>query len=490
MFAAVATHKSSFNPILSSTTKMMNALLVERDWLAQEVMHHLLGLPLVESSRIVVPINVRSPEQQNLLLEIQNGSFQKRGKSWLEKYFDRMSCIPGKGVNLDQITFFDFVQHCDIQKGRLIRRPQARPRILRLYPLYSAIPDEDGYEDYCRVKLMLHHPFQDYKDIQGNFSSYRAALLDCDNRGFYHPQDPLDPLDEESDEDESEDESDEENEISQPDFQDPWIALAARNPPNNADHFLEYDLNLGTRTQDRAYNWQEFSNIYNEYGDQKDFFDCAKLLNAQSSQKLNNPDTLQAAQRVCFDMVMASYERELADHYSDQLLLHVDGAAGTGKSYLLDMISTHLKEKAFQHHIADPALRAPPTGVAAFNIHGETLHRLLRLPVGSKFYELTEAMLFSLQSRWKMCRYLMIDEKSMLGLRQLHWLDSRLRQIFPSSTQPFGGIHILLLGDFCQLPLIGERALYDTRQCIRRVIDTIAGQQLYQLLIKQLYEQK
>lgn len=55
---------------------------------------------------------------------------------------------------------------------------------------------------------MLHHPFQDYKDIQGNFSSYRAALEDCDNRGCYHPRDPLDSLDEESDEDESEDESD------------------------------------------------------------------------------------------------------------------------------------------------------------------------------------------------------------------------------------------------------------------------------------------
>ena len=72
----------------------------------------------------------------------------------------------------------------------------------------------------------------------------------------------------------------------------------------------------------------------------------------------------------------------------------------------------------------------------------------------------------------------------MLGLRQLHWLDSCLRQIFPNSTQPFGGINILLLGDFCQLPPIGERALYDTRQCIRRIIDTIAGQQLYQLFNK------
>ncbi len=51
LFAAVASHYSSSNSILSSATKMMNALLVERDWPAQEVMHYLLGLPLAESSQ-------------------------------------------------------------------------------------------------------------------------------------------------------------------------------------------------------------------------------------------------------------------------------------------------------------------------------------------------------------------------------------------------------------------------------------------------------
>lgn len=50
MFAAVASHMSSFNLILSSVTKMMNVLLVERDW---------LGLLLVESSCILIFINVR-----------------------------------------------------------------------------------------------------------------------------------------------------------------------------------------------------------------------------------------------------------------------------------------------------------------------------------------------------------------------------------------------------------------------------------------------
>ena len=45
------------------------------------------------------------------------------------------------------------------------------------------------------------------------------------------------------------------------------------------------------------------------------------------------------------------------------------------------MISAQLKEKASQHYKTDPVLQAAPTGVAAFNIRGETLHRLLRFPI-------------------------------------------------------------------------------------------------------------
>ncbi len=105
VFAAVASHSSGSNSILSSATKMMNALLVERDWPSQAVIHHLLRLPLVESNRMVIPINVRAPDQQNLILEIQNGPLPKRGKRWLEKYLGRMTCIPGKRVQLDQLIF-------------------------------------------------------------------------------------------------------------------------------------------------------------------------------------------------------------------------------------------------------------------------------------------------------------------------------------------------------------------------------------------------
>lgn len=77
---------------------MINIFLVERDWPAQEVMHYLLEFSLFKSSHTVISKNVQVPNQQNLILEIQDGFLQKREKSWLEKYLGQMSCILGKGV--------------------------------------------------------------------------------------------------------------------------------------------------------------------------------------------------------------------------------------------------------------------------------------------------------------------------------------------------------------------------------------------------------
>ncbi|KAJ5409432.1 uncharacterized protein N7487_003791 [Penicillium crustosum] len=56
-----------------------------------------------------------------------------------------------------------------------------------------------------------------------------------------------------------------------------------------------------------------------------------------------------------------------------------------------------------------------------------------------------------------------VDEKSMISLRQLYWIDQRCRQIFPESRNvPFGGLNIILAGDFYQLPPVFNKPLYYT----------------------------
>lgn len=61
-----------------------------------------------------------------------------------------------------------------------------------------------------------------------------------------------------------------------------------------------------------------------------------------------------------------------------------------------------------------------------------------------------------------MCQLLIIDEKFLLGLIQLYYLDSCFYQIFLNATLLFGRINILLLEDFYQLSPIDKQALYDT----------------------------
>jgi ATP-dependent DNA helicase PIF1 len=202
MFAAVVRRASSTNPILSATVKMMNALLVERDWPAQEVVHNVLGLPLVVSSRKVVSLDLR--REPTTLIEVSNGSLQRRGSSLLEKYLQRATCsVENDDVDLDSLTLLDFARHCEIQprSNRLFRRPRARPRCVNIFPRYTPDAQGDDYEEFCRVKLMLHHPFLDagaesLRRASGDSApTFRFAYEQCLATACHHERDPLDPLD-------------------------------------------------------------------------------------------------------------------------------------------------------------------------------------------------------------------------------------------------------------------------------------------------------
>lgn len=499
MFAEATKNCSTRSPLFSAATKMMNALITERDWTAQEVNHHLLGLSLVESSRVVVNLDLRSIEDRTTAVEFEDGSIQKRGKSWLEKYTNRLTYQPNPGVSVEDLTLIAFVRRWVVVGNSIKERPRAKPRVLNVYPRYKADPGGSDYEEFCRIKLMLHHPFLDDNgndlksapndDTEPTFSySYQRCMAS----GCLHEQDPLDPLDPLDNEEEVESEYEDAHDDHEPDGTQPaFVHLAERTGRVDAA-YVALETTLGHRPQDLVYDWHVSDNFYELYGDRASFYEDANELTANIPRTYNDPSTLQPSQRRCFDLVMGHYESEnrldgdgIEGHDNEPLLMHVDGSAGTGKSYLIDMISTHLYERARELEKPDPVLRAAPTGVAAFNIHGRTLHSLLRLPVRKQLVPLSTSALIRLQSTFKPCRFLIIDEKSMLGLRQLHWIDSRLRQIFPrSADQPFGGLNIILLGDFFQLPPVCEKALYDARPPGANNDTMVSAQILYRLFNK------
>ncbi len=171
-------------------------------------------------------------------------------------------------------------------------------------------------------------------------------------------------------------------------------------------------------------------------------------------------NTLAGEQRTVFDAYVAAYSNILKGEKVSQMLFNIDGTAGCGKTYLISVICQELRRIANEHNKTDPIRVLAPSGVAALNIRGRTLHSALGLPLHG-FAPMSGSRLANMQLDWEGVHFVIIDEKSTLGQRTLAMIDSRFRQIFPrTSKDPFGNINVALVGDFAQLPPVGDTPLY------------------------------
>ena len=104
-----------------------------------------------------------------------------------------------------------------------------------------------------------------------------------------------------------------------------------------------------------------------------------------------------------------------------------------------------------------------------------TIHSALSLPVKSSFDALLPSSLLKFQHQWKDIKLLIIDEKSMIGRTMAGKMDSRLWQIVDDDIM--GGIGVLLLGDFAQLPPVTDTPLYSSKLPLKPL--QIAGRDVY-----------
>ncbi|MCU1412191.1 MAG: helicase [Rhodoglobus sp.] len=148
------------------------------------------------------------------------------------------------------------------------------------------------------------------------------------------------------------------------------------------------------------------------------------------------------------ELVLAPEQQAVFDAIETTLdNLFVTGRAGTGKSTLLNYLSENTSKQI---------VICAPTGVAALNVGGQTIHSLFRLPIGVIADNDIEQSA-ELRKLLSTIDTLVIDEVSMVNADLLDAIDRSLRQARGRRHEAFGGVQVVLFGDPYQLaPVPGE----------------------------------
>ena len=144
---------------------------------------------------------------------------------------------------------------------------------------------------------------------------------------------------------------------------------------------------------------------------------------------------------------------------------YLSGGAGVGKSVTIRCIYQALIKYFGHQKDLQPdkiqVLLCAPTGKAAHNIGGNTIHSAFCIPVsqGFQFKPLDMQQLNTMRALYLELKVVIIDEISMVGRGMFNFINLRLQEVM-GSVRPFGGISILAVGDLFQLKPVMDAWLF------------------------------
>ncbi|WP_296136736.1 AAA family ATPase [uncultured Tessaracoccus sp.] len=179
---------------------------------------------------------------------------------------------------------------------------------------------------------------------------------------------------------------------------------------------------------------------------------------------------------VLTDEFSAALEHLHAGHH-----MFLTGKAGTGKSTLI---------RHFMAATDRNVVVVAPTGIAALNVDGYTIHRLFSFPPGVTAEDVQDPTYRPgrFAKAIKALDTLIVDEASMVRADLFDALGAALERFGPRPGEPFGGVQVVLVGDLYQLPAVvreDEATFFGTRYATpyffsadRFDVDTFARAQL------------
>jgi len=132
---------------------------------------------------------------------------------------------------------------------------------------------------------------------------------------------------------------------------------------------------------------------------------------------------------------------------SGQPIIFITGKAGTGKSTFINLIRLRIKKNV---------VVLAPTGVAALNAQGQTIHSFFHFPPTA--VDLSAIKQVYNRKLYEKMDILVVDEVSMVRADLFDAIEKFLRLNASDSNKPFGGVQVVLIGDMFQLPPVVSRS--------------------------------
>ena len=191
---------------------------------------------------------------------------------------------------------------------------------------------------------------------------------------------------------------------------------------------------LGSLLEDLVNKRQEKKDFSTYFNSQSDYYETG-FLKEKSPPKTYTPPV--SHEEIIDD---SQYKNVMNMLNKDIHALFVTGQAGTGKSTFIK----YLRQKISGIPVV------APTGIAAINVEGQTIHSFFRIPPRIMNHHEIEIN-YKLKEIVKRLNFLIIDEISMVRADMLDLIDKILK-IHTGKDIPFGGIKMILIGDLFQLP--------------------------------------
>ena len=179
---------------------------------------------------------------------------------------------------------------------------------------------------------------------------------------------------------------------------------------------------------------------------------------------------------------LSNSQRLAVDKIAGGKNVFITGPAGTGKSFLLNYIKEEYRDSGL--HIT------ASTGISAINVGGQTLHSwaglgLGNMPLNEILRNICSAKGIHMRKKLRSAKMLAIDEISMIPAHIFDLLNELLKAV-RNNQDPFGGIQLILFGDFLQLPPV-NRGNGETFFCFES--NAWAEADIDMVVLKEIYRQ-